>query len=107
MRALFLIIVLWGYTAHSESKDVWVCTDEATVRSGDVWQACGVGEGEEEGLARKRALNAAVDEFTSLCTLSTDCFKHNRTIEPKRTTCQVAKDGRYWKCWRMVQVTLY
>lgn len=58
-----------------------------------------------EGEARGRALSNGLDEFTEMCQLSNDCKGRKRTVEPKRTTCsQVNQD--WWKCYRLVQVSL-
>lgn len=90
---------------HADQPDQWTCTDTATMRTGDTWQACGVGEGMDEGDARKRALNHALDEFTALCRLSTGCHERDRSVEPKRTTCSVNRG--WWKCYRMVEIVLH
>lgn len=105
MRALFLITIFFSITAHCEAREAWVCTDAATTRTGDLWRACGVGEGMNEGSARGQALDHAVEEFKSLCGLSTGCIERDRTVEPKRTTCSQVYG--WWKCYRMIEVQLH
>lgn len=102
---LLLTILFLANLAHSDQHDQWFCTDASTQRIGDTWLACGVGEGMDEGKARERALTRALDEFLQLCKLSTGCHERDRSVEPKRTTCI---DGRgWWKCYRMVEITLH
>jgi len=103
---LCLLYFLIASVAHSESKDTWMCTDESAERQGAVWTACGIGEASSEGSARAQALAAAIQEFGRICAISSDCNERNRTVEPKRTTCLLSKSGGYWKCYRMIQVTI-
>lgn len=103
MRIIIIMILLLGSIAHAGDK--WICTDESSSRDGNVWTACGVGEGSEERSARETALKATISEFATICALSTDCNEKRRTIEPKRTTCSEARNG-VWKCYRMIQVTI-
>lgn len=105
MGKLLLLLLLASNLAHSESRDQWLCTDEGVMRTANVWSVCGVGEGDTEGGARARALREGLLEFTSLCTLSTGCMNHKRSVEPKRTTCY--QERGWWKCTRMVEITLY
>lgn len=104
MRYLIALILLYSNVAIAQT-DAWICTDEATTRSGSLWQACGVGEGMDEGAARSRALDHALREFKDLCQLSTGCMERERTVEPKRTTCSV--EAGWWKCYRMVEIGLH
>lgn len=89
------------------AADQWFCTDESGKRDGNTIMACGVAEWTDEGTARKKALEAAIEEFETICEISSDC-KHNKfNIEPKRTTC--IKDQEHkglMKCYRLIVVTL-
>lgn len=99
----FLIILFFIQTASAESG--WYCEGEAAARNGNIYAACGVGEGMDESYARQRALNFAIAEFSTICELSSDCAEKPRTFEPKRTTCNQGKTG-IWKCYRMIEITV-
>lgn len=100
-----LIVFLMVSMSHAETKDQWLCTDEATLRQGNVWFACGVGEGADEGSARKRALDRALDEFSSLCQVSSNCKGKEREVLPRRMTC--LSGSGWWKCYRLIRISLY
>ena len=98
-----LIALMISVSAHADNTS-WVCTDEATTRSGNVWSACGVGEGMNEGIARREALEHALDEFKLMCDMSTSCKGKAREVEPTRSTCSF---GVGWvRCYRAVKITL-
>lgn len=100
---IILSLLLFSSTVHADNTS-WVCTDEATTRSGGVWTACGVGWGMDEGSARLDALNKALNEFTTMCKMSASCKDKEREVEPTRSTCSVSPEG--WKCYRAVRITL-
>jgi hypothetical protein len=102
MRAIFILLI--SLSSHAESKDQWICTDEATLRQGSLWYACGVGEGTTEAYARQKALEHAIDEFKSLCQMSSDCRGKDTSAEPKRTTCMTGEG--WWKCYRLIQISV-
>lgn len=87
------------------AKDGWVCEEEASVKDGEVYSVCGIGESMEEGYARTRALQAAFTEFDLICGASSDCHHRPNYVVPKRTTCERSKQG-LWKCYRLIEVTL-
>lgn len=105
MKQLVLILLLFSHAAYSETKEQWFCTDETSQRQGDVWYACGIGEGMTEGEARSLSLTASIREFGRVCEISSDCNGVKRTVEPKRTSCLESKD-KIWKCYRLIQITL-
>ncbi len=97
-----ILIFLSQYVAADE----WYCTEDAAKRDGNVISTCGIGESmSDEGYARKRALNNAIEEFNTICDLSSDCAGRKINVEPKRTSC--SKDSRGMiKCYRMIEVTV-
>lgn len=87
------------------TADGWFCQEESGKREGDTILSCGVAEWNDEGIARKKALDAAIDEFQSICEISEDCKRRKIIVEPKRTSC--AKDSRgIIKCYRMIAIKL-
>lgn len=103
---LFIVLFLVASMAHSEASETWTCMDDSSSREGALWTACGVGEGIGEREARDQALRSAINEFGTICAISSDCDGHKRTVEPKRITCTHYKSG-LWKCYRMIQITLF
>ena len=105
-----LILALLSPLAHA--GDQWICTEEGIQHSGNVWSACGVGQGMDEGAARQKALYGAINEFNTLCEMNSSCKDHDKSIEPKRTTCGQTNESTVipgvmqWKCYRMIQVTV-
>jgi hypothetical protein len=87
-------------------KERWTCTDDSSQRNGSVWSLCGVAQAKTEANARELALDKAIYEFKALCEIDTGCKDHNKTVEPKRTSCKRYVNDM-WKCWRMMQVTVY
>lgn len=98
-KTIFLILVSFQATA-----DDWFCKEESSGRSGNTILACGVGESMTEDYARKRALHNAIEEFETICELSTDCRGKATIAESKRTTCE--KENGHIKCYRLLQVTI-
>lgn len=89
-----------------EHKEHWTCTDDSTQRQDNIWYSCGINQSDTEAVAMRHALQEALIEFDTLCKLSSDCHGHKRTMEPKRSSCVQLSNG-VWKCWRMVQITVY
>ncbi len=100
----FLMFILISVSA-ANAQDGWLCEQEAGIRDGKVYAICGIGESLEEQYARARALTAAIEEFETLCDVSSDCFRSQRVVIPKRTACEQNKQG-LWKCYRLIEVTL-
>lgn len=102
-RILFVLLLL---SNQAFAADQWFCTEESGRRIGKTMQACGVGDGTSESEARKKALENAIEEFQSLCKISSDCKGRSTSVEPKRLTCAQYTDYHYWKCYRLIEVTL-
>lgn len=103
MRFLTTILMLLAGAAHAD--ETWTCTETSSYRSNNAWVMCGVAEGMSEGWARTKALDYAVREFKELCKLDSGCNRHEFHVEPKRVTCET-KDGSWYKCYRMLQITV-
>lgn len=105
-----ILVILFGFSLEVLAEDQWFCSEESGKRDGNTIQACGVGEGVNEKTARTQALDAAIDEFKTICDMSSDCAHHQRVVEPKRLTCNEKriKGTGYseWKCYRLIQVTV-
>lgn len=102
--ALFLL--LFAFNAQAiERPDTWLCTSQGISRTGNVIDACGVGQGMNEASARLKALDSAMDEFTTICKASADCDIKNVSVRPKRMSCSVTADGD-WKCYRLVEILI-
>lgn len=93
-----LLTLLFGFNALAGES--WLCTEDSSQLQGDSVAACGVGEGETEGKARRIAFNSAKTEFNEICGPDTECSMHKYAIEPKRTTCERIDGG--WKCYRLM-----
>lgn len=100
MKYLFGLIM-----SFNASADDWFCSTESGRRNDKVFWACGVGESQVEGAARTKALQAAVDEFTTICKMSSDCKDKPMRVEPKRLTCKEDKLG-FYKCYRLIEVEI-
>jgi hypothetical protein len=87
------------------AKADWFCESESGKRDDNVIWSCGMGDGIDEGTARKNALQAAIQEFDMICSLSSDCQGFRRSVEPKRTSCKQAASGVY-TCTRLIVITL-
>lgn len=98
---MFLILFM---SSTVRAGDQWLCTEEASQRSGDVISSCGIGESESEGEARSMAFDNAKAEFARICETSSDCVGHEISTHPKRTSCE-QKNGKY-KCYRLVQYAI-
>lgn len=108
MRTIFIWLFFWSicFPAYGGDKPQWFCTDESGKRQGRVIWACGVGESIDEASARRQALNNAIEEFKTICELSSDCNGKKKVVEPKRLTCVESFGGRLVKCYRLIGVTL-
>lgn len=103
-----IIISLFMCSNMVHAVDQWRCTDESTTRSGNIWMACGTGDYMEEGKAREKALENALNEFKQMCEMSSDCKDRDVIVEPKRQTCLSYPYGFgiQWKCYKLVQITV-
>lgn len=102
---MFLFVILLAVPAYADGHGEWLCEQTSSTRSGNTFLACGMGEGTDEGQARKAALHDAFREFEDICSMSSDCDGHPRTVEPQRTTCKRDPRG-FVQCFRLVVVTL-
>ena len=97
---LFLALPRFAYAA-----DDWICSTQSSIRSGNVIQACGVGDASTESEARSMAADAASREFKFLCDQdSSSCLNHRVTLNPKRQTC--SQTAGHFKCVRMIEYTI-
>ena len=90
LSAILLIaslIVSLNSNAASEEKQDWFCTDDQAMKTGNTYVICGVGTYSTEGDARRISLENAVNEFKTICELSSDCKGHKISVEPKRSSC--------------------
>ncbi len=101
----FLITLLSSQIANASD---WFCTEESGKRDGNTIMSCGVGDAvNDEGYARKKALQAAIEEFKTICDLSSDCRGKAKTVEPKRTSCApVPNLPNFVRCYRLIVVTI-
>lgn len=81
-----LLVSIHAKSASEEKQD-WFCTDDQAMKTGSTYVICGVGTYSTEGDARRIALENAVNEFKTICDLSSDCKGHKVSIEPKRSSC--------------------
>lgn len=107
---LFQMITLISMNGFAD--DQWFCTDDQAMRSGNTMMICGIGTSGVEGEARKRALNYAINEFETICNLSSDCKGRKVIVEPKRSSCSAHKPINPYSttdiitCHRMFTFTL-
>lgn len=104
MKLLIILALLSQYVMADE----WFCVEESGKRDGNTILACGIGDSlGDEGASRRRALDAAIQEFKTICELSSDCRGHEIIVEPKRTACgRDQKMPEIVKCYRLIQVTI-
>lgn len=113
MKRIIFIIVFLSLTDNAQAfendykssavQERWSCVDDSTGRTGNVWDVCGVAQAKTEANARQFSLDKAIAEFKGLCDIDTGCKDHQKTVNPKRTSCKLYKNGM-WKCWRMLSV---
>lgn len=101
-KMIITIMILASF--HALSKEKWFCTDDQAMRSANTLSICGVGTAENEGWARKRSLDNAVNEFQVMCELSSDCKQHKIVVDPKRSTC-FKEEGKF-TCHRLFIFTI-
>lgn len=99
------IIIMTLFCSQHIMADQWFCSEESGRREGNVMYACGVGESMSEGYSRERALSAAINEFKTICEMSSDCKDREISVEPKRLECQHDKSGII-RCYRLIVVTI-
>lgn len=90
-KLLTTIILFTSFLVHAE--DQWLCVDSGSMKQGNTYAICGVGTASVEGEARKAALNNAINEFYTICNLSSDCKGRKVDVDPKRSTC--IEPGQY------------
>lgn len=100
-----LALLLGFFLSQYVAADEWLCTTESGQRQGNTILACGVADWNEEGLARKKALQSAIEEFRTICDLSDDCREKKFNVEPKRTSC-IKQRNDLIKCYRLIEVHL-
>lgn len=100
------IILLLFVSQFATAGETWFCTEDSSKRNDNVFSICGVGDSlNDEGAARKKALDNAIAEFETICEMSSDCRRHKMTVEPKRTSCGIDKMG-LTKCYRLIEITV-
>lgn len=99
-----ILFLMLSVMSHAETKDAWFCTEESGKRDDNILWACGVGESTFEAQARQSALDHAIEEFETICAISSDCRSKRVSIEPKRMTCTEKKG--IVKCYRLIEVRL-
>lgn len=95
-----ILSILFVLINHASASENWLCTTESSLVKGTSIYACGIGSAKAEDVARARALRNAQTEFDRICNSSDSCAGFEKTVEPKRTTCEEVK-GK-WKCYRLV-----
>lgn len=83
----------------------WLCREAGSVRSGDVIESCGVGEGDTEADARQAALLHAYRELETVCAISARCRPYELEVAPLRTECVTWDDGRR-VCYRALRARI-
>lgn len=78
----------------------WYCTDVASEKKGSAIWVCGIGQGQNEDVARTEAFNNARKEYMNICSISSDCQGRSVTVNPMRTSCEV-NDGQV-TCHRLI-----
>ena len=86
---------------NCEGQESWLCTEDSTQVRSDSVLACGIGQAQTEGDARRLAFKSARAEFDQVCGPNTECSTHRYSVEPQRSSCGRI-DGQ-WKCYRLVQ----
>jgi hypothetical protein len=79
----------------------WMCMEVATIREGNTYKSCGVGEAPTESEARAKARSNAIKEFQELCDISANCKDREFNITPLRNSC--SKINNSFKCFRGIQ----
>lgn len=98
-------LLICSSSAFADENGSWYCAQDSSKRQGNILWICGMGDGTSEGPARMEALKNAIDQFNIICSNSTDCTWHPRTIDPQRTSCKKDPKG-YFSCVRLIVVTL-
>lgn len=84
---IMIVSIFVALESRATDKESWFCTDDQSMKTGNTYIICGVGTSQTEGGARTNALNNSVNEFKTICELSSDCKGKNITVEPKRSSC--------------------
>lgn len=101
MKYLVICFVLYSSVSRAE----FFCNEEAAQLKGNVYSACGIGDGLAEQRARTAAFNYAKEEFDKFCEASSNCRGHDVDVEPKRNVCSQDKFGTF-HCYRMINFTI-
>lgn len=107
-----LMLVVFAFEAFAKEPG-WFCEEESGKREGNLIYACGVGEGHNEMAAREHALAHAINEFKSICELSSDCKGKSTIVTPMRMSCNgepsknvLLRGTVNWKCYRLIVITV-
>ncbi len=87
--------------ASASANAQWLCREAASTRSGKTITSCGVGKSKNLEVARIKSRESAIEEFKSVCQLSSDCLNFDYSVVPKRTDCEF-KSGDYI-CYRALE----
>ncbi len=97
-------ILFFSLLLFSSPTWAWYCNEVASERNGDTINACGIGEAQDEDMARKLALNNAYKELDLICSRSADCAGRGLEISPLRTDCK--KIDLTYRCHRGITATV-
>ena len=79
MRITLILLVFYSTLAHSK----WLCSTTASVASGNIMTACGIGTAKSEQSARTIAADEAQKEFNRFCQNSSHCLKKETIAREK------------------------
>lgn len=74
------------------------------MRRGNDIEACGVAHDTDLNVAKAKAFDNAKSEFNKVCGSSEDCYQHQISVNPKRTTCDTF-NGAY-TCYRLLEFNI-
>jgi len=80
------ILFLGSFCVEAYSDD-WLCTETASIKSGNTLRTCGIGTSDNEADARIAALREAKREFKEICSESSDCKNRKTIMRPMRNAC--------------------
>lgn len=97
-----LILVMLANSALAGEN--WLCKEATSVRRGNDIEACGVATSTDLNKAKNMAFDNAKSEFNKVCGSSGDCYGHQISVNPKRTTCDTF-NGAY-TCYRLLEFNI-
>lgn len=97
-----LILVMLANSALASEH--WLCKEATSLRRGNDIEACGVATNADLSIAKNLAFDNAKSEFNKVCGNSADCYGHQISVNPKRTTCDTF-NGAY-TCYRLLEFNI-